>query len=143
MRSAGGSATDAPTSSAPNKKQRIGWRVVKMTLHYDYESGHIKGKVRNPTTGTVLDIDNDLKYFTEEDLKSLQIEVYVMCGDGMLGDFAARQPADFYIDTRVGKLPFARKDIYQAVEVLKAIAIKLGLNPHDLPRPHIVGAWVF
>jgi len=114
-----------------------------MPLEYDPESGRLKGKVRSPLTGDWLRIDNDLSRFTEEDLKALQIEVFVMCGGGFLGDFAMRQPADFYIDQRVGKLPYPKKQIYQAVEVLKAIAIKLGKNPHNLETPRIVGAWIF
>lgn len=115
-----------------------------MALRYDPESGRIKGKIKHPyNPSDTLTIDNDLAYVMGEDLTSLQIEVWVMCGGGMLGDFAATQPADFYIDDRVGKLPYPRRDIYQAVEVLKALAIKLGKDPHNLPKPHIYGAWVW
>jgi len=114
-----------------------------MALVYDEKSGHLKGTVKSPFDDAPLQIDNDLNCFTEKDLSALQVEVYVMCGGGMLGKFAATQPSDFYIDARVGRLPFSRRDICQAVEVLKGVAIKLGKDPHSLPKPHICGVWVF
>ena len=67
-----------------------------------------------------------------EHLRRLQIVVYVMCGGGLLGNFAATQPADFYIDTRAGKLPYKNREITQAVSVLVTFAEKQGLNPHKL-----------
>ena len=113
-----------------------------MALKYNPKSGHLKGTIRIGNERSV-EIDNDLTDFTEEDLKSLQIEVWVMCGGGLLGEFGATRPTDFYIDDRVGRLPYPKRDIYQTVEVLKAGAFKLGKDPHNLPRPHICGAWVF
>jgi len=62
-----------------------------------------------------------------------QIAVYVMCGGGLLGHFAAEQPADFYIDDRVSRLPYRRSEIYRAVDTLAKIAQARGLNPHGLP----------
>jgi hypothetical protein len=112
-------------------------------LEYDRAKGVIRGTIKSPLSGNVINVEDDLRWATEEDLKSLQIEVYVMCGGGLLGDFAMTQPADFYIGARIGKLPYRKRDIIQAVEVLKGMAIKLGKNPHDLPRPNIVSAWVF
>ena len=67
-------------------------------------------------------------------MKQLQIAVHVMCGGGMLGRFAAEQPADFYIDDRVGRLPYTRQQIYQSVAVLKMYAEILGFNPHRLDQ---------
>ena len=64
----------------------------------------------------------------------LQVAVYVMCKGGLLGRFAAEQPGDFYIDSRVGKLPFGKRDIGQAVEVLAALAEIHGLDPHHMPQ---------
>jgi len=64
----------------------------------------------------------------------LQVAVYVMCGGGLLGHFAAEQPADFYIDDRVGRLPYPRKEIYQAVSVLKTLAEAHCLDPHKMPE---------
>jgi len=63
-----------------------------------------------------------------------QIIVYVMCGGGFIGRLAAEQPADFYIDGRVIKLPYPKKQIYQAVKVLSAIAEVKGLDTHNLPK---------
>jgi len=40
-----------------------------------------------------------------ESIPSMQVAVYVMCGGGFLGRFAAEKPMDFYIDDRVGCLP--------------------------------------
>lgn len=72
------------------------------------------------------------------------VAVYVMCGGGMLGKFAAEQPADFYIDMRVGRLNYAARDIHQAVTVLHACAVAAGLNPHDMPAmPDFHSCWVF
>ncbi len=82
-----------------------------------------------------LDFERVKEYeFTEDNLAPLQVAVFVMCGGGMVGRMAAEQPADFYIDSRVGALAYGKKDIYQAVEVLKVGAVKAGLNPHHLPR---------
>lgn len=53
-----------------------------------------------------------------QDAKNLQIAVYVMCGGGLLGISAAENPKDFYIDDRVRKLPFPKRQIKQAVKVL-------------------------
>jgi hypothetical protein len=64
----------------------------------------------------------------------LQVMIFTMTGGGHLGSFAAEQPADFYIDDRVGHLPYASRKIYQAVEVLKIIAEETGLDPHRMPQ---------
>lgn len=68
-----------------------------------------------------------------ETIPPMQVTVYVMCGGGFLGRFAAEQPMDFYIDDRVGCLPYSREEIYQAVETLKTIAAANGIDPHRLP----------
>ncbi len=68
-----------------------------------------------------------------ESIPAMQTAVYVMCGGGFLGRFAAEQPMDFYIDDRVGVLPYSREEIYQAVETLKTIAMANGVDPHRLP----------
>jgi hypothetical protein len=68
-----------------------------------------------------------------ESIPSMQVAVYVMCGGGFLGRFAAEQPMDFYIDDRVGHLGYSREEIYQAVETLKTIVIANGMDPHRLP----------
>ena len=69
-----------------------------------------------------------------DSIPAMQTAIYVMCGGGMLGRFAAEQPTDFYIDDRVGKLPYPRKEIQQAVETLATIAKANGLNPGRLPE---------
>ena len=66
-------------------------------------------------------------------IPAMQTAVYVMCGGGFLGRFAAEQPSDFYIDDRVGKLPYSRKQIMQAVETLVTIARANGIDPKRLP----------
>ncbi len=57
-----------------------------------------------------------------------------MCGGGFLGRSAAEQPADFYIDDRIGKLPYGRREIVQAVKVLETMAKAWGFDPHHLPE---------
>jgi len=69
----------------------------------------------------------------KSELPLMQACVYTMCGGGMLGRFAAENPADFYIDDRVGKLPYPKKEIYQAVAVLKTLAEVWGYDAHHLP----------
>ena len=74
----------------------------------------------------------------------LQVAVYVMCGTGFLGRFAAEQPGDFYIDDRVGKRPYPKREIYQAVRCLSILAEENGLNPHKMPKiPGLLGCGVF
>ena len=73
-------------------------------------------------------------YWGLETIGAHQVALYVMCGGGLLGRFAAEQPADFYIDDRVGRLPYSRDEIYQAAATLVSIAEADELNPHDLPQ---------
>ena len=80
-------------------------------------------------------VKSDEYYRKDRPLETLQTVVRIMCGGGYLGNFAASQPADFYIDDRVGRLPYRRKDIMQAVTVLAAIAEARGLDPRHLPDP--------
>jgi len=63
----------------------------------------------------------------------MQIAVYVMCGGGFLGRMAAEQPADFYIDSRCGRLPYGRREIMQAVQVLVIAAVAHDFDPHHMP----------
>ena len=78
------------------------------------------------------------------DIGALQVAVYVACGGGQLGFFAARQPADFFIDSEAGNLPYERTEIEQAVKVLSVVAAVQGLNPHKLPEmPNLHGCGVF
>ena len=77
-------------------------------------------------------------------MRALQAAVYVMCNGGMLGASASEQPGQFYVDDRVGRLPYSRRAIYQAVAVLKLYAEALGLDANNLPkRPafHNCGVW--
>ena len=66
-------------------------------------------------------------------IQSLQVAVYVMSGGGLLGRMAAEQPADFYIDSRTGRLPYSKRSILQTVGVLKALAEHNGLDTHHTP----------
>lgn len=83
------------------------------------------------------------------ELAQLQLAVYVMCDGGLLGRFAAQQPGDFYIDSRVGRLPYSQTKIMQVIAVMNIYCEVLGLNPrnvHDVElRPffdaHASGVW--
>lgn len=70
---------------------------------------------------------------TDCGLAMLQTSIYAMIGGGMLASFAIRQPADFYIDDRVGGLAYPKKAIMQAVRILEHTAKQLGHNPHEVP----------
>jgi len=75
-------------------------------------------------------------------IQTMQVVVYTMAGGGQLGALASEQPADFYIDARVGKLPYKRKEIYQAVKTLATIAEANGLDPcrlDPIPPFHNMG----
>lgn len=75
-----------------------------------------------------------------ETIPAMQIAVYVMCGGGHLGRFAAEEPKDFYIDDRVAGLPYKREEIIQAVAVLAAIARINGITElPEMPRFHNMG----
>lgn len=65
-------------------------------------------------------------------IQAMQVAVYVMCGGGMIGRFAATKPADFYIDDRVSRRPFGLRKIMKAVQALANAAQEEGLKPHDL-----------
>lgn len=86
---------------------------------------NLEERLREKTTTRAILID---------EMQHLQTVIYVMTGGGMLGRFAAEQPADFYIDLRVGRLPYPKKEIYQAIKVLEIYGEVLGYNTHDMPR---------
>ena len=114
-------------------------------IKYNYETKKIEGKVRSLDKERWIDIDFSLenKQPTDKALEFLQVMVYVMVGGGMLGRFAMCQPADFYIDLRVGRLSYPQKDIFNVIEMIKAVADYLTKDPHNLPEPNFYGCWVF
>jgi hypothetical protein len=71
--------------------------------------------------------------WNEKSIPSMQVAIFVMCGGGLTGLSAAERPADFYIDGRIGKLPYSKREILQAVRTLITIATALGMNPRRLP----------
>ena len=73
---------------------------------------------------------------TEKDLEILQIQIATMLGgNSMLANIAITEPDHFDIDPRLGKMPFSANRIYDRVELLKAVAFKLGLDTTNLPNP--------
>ena len=77
-------------------------------------------------------------------MPALQVAVFVMIGGGFTGNSAARQPEDFSIDDRAGRLHYSRRDIMKAVAQLTETAKQAGLDPRDLPRLpslHNCGVW--
>lgn len=87
--------------------------------------------------------NDSFKYYTDC-VPAHQVLVYTMCGGGFLGRFAAQQPGDFYIDMRVGGLPYSKRQIEQAVKVLATIAKLAGLDPKNLPSmPKIHNSGIF
>jgi hypothetical protein len=69
-----------------------------------------------------------------QEMNSLRTAVHAMVGGGWLGSSAANQPNGFYIDDRVGKLPYSRRQILQAVEVLCIYMKVLKYTNETLPR---------
>lgn len=79
-----------------------------------------------------------------ETVAFMQIALFVMCGGGLIGHMAAEQPEDFYIDDRLSKRPYARKDIYQAVATLITLARVNGIDTKkmpEMPRFHNMGVF--
>ncbi len=71
--------------------------------------------------------------FADADIGALQVVIYVACGGGWIGRLYAEQPKVAYIDARVGKRPYSRKDIENMRQVLVAMAEQRGLDPENLP----------
>jgi len=82
----------------------------------------------NPANITQGTRDNPIE------IKALQVAIYVMAGGGMIGRFAAEQPADYYHDTRTGQGAYSNRAVQQAVDVLARLAELNGLNPHKMAR---------
>lgn len=68
-----------------------------------------------------------------QELKNLQIAIYVMCGGGLLGKLAVEDPWNFYLDDRTAKLPYKRAEILQSIEVLKVYAKVLEEDINTMP----------
>lgn len=72
-------------------------------------------------------------YYIDEDIGALQVAIYVACGGGWIGQNHAEQPVEAYIDDRVGKLPYSRREIENMKLVLIAMADAKGIDPSNLP----------
>jgi|JI10StandDraft_1071094.scaffolds.fasta_scaffold231486_5 hypothetical protein len=72
--------------------------------------------------------------FADADIGALQVAIYVACGGGWIGRLYSEQPKGAYIDARVGKLPYSRKEIENMRQVLVAMAEQRGLDPNNLPE---------
>lgn len=87
----------------------------------------------------MIELDHDKvrelirEYWMDEDIGSLQVAIYVACGGGWIGEMHACSPAISYIDDRVGKLPYSRREIENIKFVLIAMAEAKGLDPSNLP----------
>lgn len=93
----------------------------------------LKFKIKRPSTGKYdLGVSLTEDYAKDINLRDLQNVIYTMLGESWLGSFAVEQPADFYIDSRVGKLPYPKKVIERAVEILAFVAKAQGKDPHHL-----------
>lgn len=68
------------------------------------------------------------------EINDLQLVVFVMCGGGYIGNFAACQPAEFYIDDRGARRPYPLKKISIAVKYLKKRAEQYRFDVYDMPK---------
>lgn len=73
------------------------------------------------------------EYWMGEDIGALQVAIYVACGGRWIGREHAERPAEAYIDARVGKLPYSRREIENMRIVLISMAEARGLDPNNLP----------
>lgn len=79
-----------------------------------------------------------------EEMQALRVVVHTMIGGGMLANFAVTQPKEFYIDARVGKLPYKNRSICQAVAVLALYFKVLKYTHENVPRmPHFHSCGLF
>jgi hypothetical protein len=69
----------------------------------------------------------------KELVPQLQHTIKVMLGGGFLASAGANQPADFYIDSRVGRLRYPKRNIIGTVRMLAELAKRAGINPHAIP----------
>lgn len=84
------------------------------------------------------DIERWAGNFSAEDIPILQGRILQMIDPeeaSILAHSAVEQPADFYIDTRVGKLRYPKRAILKAVAILARVAKNAGLDPHHLKAP--------
>lgn len=75
---------------------------------------------------------------------TLQVVLYVAVGGGRIGKLFAENPEEAYIDSRVGRRPYSRKEIENIRQCLVELAIARGLNPRALPPMpdfHNCGVW--
>lgn len=76
-------------------------------------------------------------------IKALQAAAYTMCGGGFVGQLAVLHPRAFYVDARVGKLPYPVKQISKVVETLCVYATVHGLDTDNLPVVSLPGCFVW
>lgn len=75
-----------------------------------------------------------MPYMDNRDIGHLQVAIYIAVGGGTLGNLFAEQPADAYIDGRIGRLPYTRKEIEKIRQVLITLAELKGYDPRHLPK---------
>ncbi len=92
-----------------------------------------------------VDLDKlDFTSWKKADVGAAQVAVYVMAGGGLIGRFAAEQPADFYVYDRVSRRPYPKRELYRAVAVLARMAQANGLDPRNMPSmPRLHSLTVF
>lgn len=62
-----------------------------------------------------------------------QVAIYVLTGGGLVGRSYAHNPKTAYMDIRLGKRPYSRKQIEAARQTLVALAEKARMDPDSLP----------
>jgi hypothetical protein len=96
------------------------------------------------TEEDLRNIGEALAAHPEWDIGTLQVVIYVAAGGGWIGRHFALSPADAYIDSRVGELPYSRAEIEMFRKVLVKMAEVRGLDPYNLPElPNFHGCCVF
>ena len=68
-----------------------------------------------------------------DELRYLQVAVFVAAGGGMIGLMYAEQPLHAYRDTRAGRAPYGSKATENIRQVLIVVAELLKLDPSALP----------
>lgn len=80
------------------------------------------------------ELEKSMQYWVKDDIRYLQVAIFVAAGGGFIGRMFAEKPAVAYIDTRVGRLPYSRTEIENMRMTLVAMAEAKGLDPRHLPK---------
>lgn len=121
------------------RKEAVFLRITRDTLKRRRERQQVQKVYELALELSGLTDEQVEAQLSPKSIEQQQVRVYCMCGGGFLGNFAATQPQDFYIDDRVSGLSYSRNQIREEVERLKDLIHGNEVPP--LPRFHNCGVF--